>query len=73
MSFTIDTESAVYQTHLTRLRATYALVRNNYGPVTARMNKQQLVYLYNHDELFKELIDMAKDLNNLAERVGGEI
>ena len=69
----VNTQNAGYQTYLTRLREIYTLARSTYGPPTKRMTKAQLVALYQADPLFKELVDMAKDLNEVAERVGIEL
>lgn len=69
----VDTTSPAYQNYLSQLRQIYTLARNYYGAPSKRMTRQQLVALYNADPLFKELVDMAKDLNDVAERVGVEL
>lgn len=69
MAYTINTQSAAYQNYLAQLQQIYALLRTNYGPIINRMNKAQLIQLYQNDPIFKEVVDMAKQINSIAERV----
>ena len=70
---TINTEGAGYLAYLEQIREIYALIRTTYGPVTKRMTAAQLKQLYQADPIFKEVIDMAKDVAELAQRVEIEL
>ena len=69
MAYTINTQSAAYQNYLTQLQTIYGFIRTNYGPIVNKMNKAQLIQLYQNDPIFKEVVDMAKDINAIAERI----
>ncbi len=70
---TIDTTSAAYLTRLDQLQTIYGLFRTIYGPVLKRMTKAQLRSAYQRDPLLKEIVDMSKDIEWLAERADIEL
>ncbi len=73
MAYTTNTQSAAYQNYLEQLQTIYGLIRTNYAPIVNRMNKEQLIQLYQNDPIFKEVIDMARQINSLADKIGVDL
>jgi len=69
----VDTSSPAYQNLLVAITTIHNQLRNNYGPVLKRMNKQQLIHLYQNDPIFAKCVDISKDMTWLAEKVGIEL
>ena len=69
----IDTSSPAYITKLEELTSLYDLFKTLYGPVVTRMTKAQLIQLHNADPIFAKFVEIARDVNTLAERVDIEL
>ena len=73
MPLTINTQGAGYQNLLSSMLTIRNQLQNNYGPILKKMSRAQLKDLYQRDPLFKECVDLARDLSRLAEKVGVDL
>jgi len=66
----VNVNSAVYLEYLGYLQTINNQMKTKYAPVLKKMNKAQMVRLYQHDPLFAEVVDMSRLVVSFLERQG---